>query len=114
MLNQLLGWMMYFGVVAGVIYVGWNEPLSNRFPSLSQSVNTPAPDTTHKAPPTMRDLPGAEASNWRPNGTSLDRAPYDIKKGKLKYYSDYDHYETGTPTEAGQLPGKLHSGPSTP
>ena len=51
MANQIGGWLLYFAVVAGVIFVGWNQPLHYRFltpqdiQQLEHPASTPAPVT---------------------------------------------------------------------
>jgi hypothetical protein len=110
--------MLYFGVVTGVLYTGWHEPLRYRFLSEQQlaqerGVKLHQP-TRGNAPPNMHELPGPQAASWRPAGTSLDRAPWDIKNGEVVFSPNYDHHNAGTPTEAAPAQNKLHSGPSTP
>jgi len=119
MLNQLLAWTAYLGVISGVVYTGWNEPLHYRFMSpqdlaTARGVQYQTGAPQGKAPPNMQSLPGAEASNWRPMGTALDRAPYEKKGGSIIYSENYDHFNTGTQTEAGQVKNRTHSGPAAP
>lgn len=119
MLNQLLAWTAYLGVVSGVVYTGWNEPLHYRFMAPQElaaargvQFETGAPQG--KAPPNMQALPGADSANWRPAGTALDRAPYEKIKGQIYYSDNYDHYNTGTATEADKVKNRTHVGPASP
>lgn len=119
MLNQLAVWAGYLSVVSGVLYTGWNEPLHYRFMPAEELAKArgqqlPTYSRQSKAPPNMRDLPASKSANWRPMGTALDRAPYDVQNGQVRFYSDYDHRKMGTVTETENVNGKLHTGPSQP
>ncbi len=117
MLNQLLAWSAYLALISGVVYTGWNEPLHYRFMSsedLASARGVQLQTARGKAPPNMQALPGAEASNWRPAGTALDRAPYEKKGGNIIYSENYDHFNTGTQSEASQVKNRTHSGPAAP
>ena len=116
MFNQLLAWMLYLGVVFGVLWTGWNEPLRYRFLSPEELAQERGLTQSRRssAPPNMRDLPASAAASWRPAGTSLDRAAYDVKNGTISYSKTYDPRQVGTPTEADSVNNKTHVGPTTP
>ena len=64
MAARIGGWLVYFAVVAAVIFIGWRQPLSYRFKSAAEinAVQHPAP-----SPP-----PPPKPSTWAPARTSLD------------------------------------------
>jgi len=117
MFNQFLAWMVYLGVVFGILWIGWNEPLRYRFLSpeeLAQERGLTQGPQRGSAPPNMRDLPAAASASWRPAGTSLDRAAYDVKNGSITYSANYDPRHVGTPTETDSVNNKTHVGPAAP
>jgi hypothetical protein len=118
MLNQLLGWTVYLGVVSGIVYTGWNEPLHYRFMTsqeLAAAKGVQLQDAQQsQAPPNMQSLPAPAAATWRPMGTVLERAPYEKKGGQIIYSNNYDHYTTGTGTENPEVKNRTHLGPASP
>ncbi len=66
MAAKIGGWLLYFAIVAGLIFVGWRQPLNYRFKSAAQIYAiehpaTPPPVVVVKKPAT-----------WTPARTSLD------------------------------------------
>ena len=90
-MGKLLVYLVAFGAV---LFLGWDEPLRYRFMSTKEIAadkqeNEPAESSS--AIRTMR--------NWQPMGTSLDRAPYEIKDGVVKYSKNFDPRKTGSASE---------------
>jgi len=86
--------LVYFAVCGAVIFLGWNEPLSYRFKSAKEireleEAQQPVPSPT------------TSMSDWIPGGTSLDRAPYEVTKGHVRYSKNYDPKKMGTGSETG-------------
>ena len=94
MVADLFKIVVYCAVMAGVIYVGWDEPLRHRFmsPTAIASERRLAQQAEEAANP-------SQFPAWRPMGTALDRAPYEVQKGVVKYSKNFDPRKTGSPTE---------------
>ena len=107
MLNQIIGWTVYCGVIAGILFAGWNEPLRFRFLSSAELAQERNPNSKVAAPT-------QPVTSWRPAGSTLDRAPYDVKHGQINFSQNYDPRKAGTVTEAPGVVGKTHTGPSAP
>lgn len=100
-LQKVIHFCVFLGISAGVLFVGWDEPLSYRFMSDQQiaEVEKPAEVTPPVVePPPIQSL--QRMSEWQSSGTSLDRAPFDTKNGRISYSENYDHKELGSPTES--------------
>jgi hypothetical protein len=82
--------LVFLGICAAIIFIGWREPLRYRFMSPDEIAEVEG--DRHPAP-----RPWQPASN--PSGTALDRAPYEVKGGKLRYSEQYDSREMGSRTE---------------
>ena len=82
--------LVFLALCAAIIVIGWHEPLHYRFMSPEQIAEI----EVSKEPP-----PKPWQSVARPGGTALDRAPYEVQKGKLKYSESYDPRKLGAPTE---------------
>jgi hypothetical protein len=82
--------LVFLGICGAIIFVGWNEPLRYRFMSSEAIVEQETPPE----PPRTQWLPVA-----RPTGTALDRAPYEIREGKVRYSRSFDSKQMGAPTE---------------
>lgn len=93
MFESLLRVLILMTVVLAVVFCGWNEPLRYRFLSREQiaaEAQAARPATTY-----ARESP----SQWRPGGTSLDRAPYEVYRGVVYYSDKFDPKRVGSPTE---------------
>src|SRR3954470_1164537 len=90
LLGKVLHALVFIGICAAIVVIGWNEPLRYRFMSPAEIAEVEA----SLAPPPRTWQP---ASN--PKGTALDRAPYEVKEGKLKYSNKFDPKNMGAPTE---------------
>ena len=89
---EIRGWLLYLLILAGIVYAGWNEPIRYRFIGRAKIAEEEA--ALFPAPVAQ------EKPEWRPFGTSLDRAPYQVRDGKLKYSKGYDRKELGVSTES--------------
>lgn len=104
-------WFGYFAIVAGILFVGWNEPIRYRFMSqkeisleespivvptpivrerlVARNVEVPVPVPETAPSPTPHWM-------WDPNRkTQLDRPPYNQNYGSGYYY--YNRYATPRP-----------------
>ena len=99
MRDNLLKWFVYLLITAGMLKMGWVEPLSYRFMSVEEIA---AKERNLLPPPTPK--PGSQMGQWRPNGTSLDRGPYQRVDGIVVYTDRFDPKKTGTATESGVRP----------
>jgi hypothetical protein len=85
--------LVFFAACGAVVFLGWNEPLSYRFKSAQQIrelEQVPEPVSSRLS-----------MDGWVPGGTSLDRAPYEVTRGKVKYSTNYDPKKMGTGSETG-------------
>ena len=86
--------LVFLGICTAIIIIGWNEPLRYRFMSPSQIAEVEG------------DREEPERQEWRSTsslkGTALDRAPYVVGKGKVKYTKGFDPRELGSPSETNQ------------
>ena len=76
MAARIGGWLVYLAIVAGLIFVGWHEPLSYRFKSRAEIYAIEHPATPTPAPKLATPKPGAwmtEANRTTP----LDGGPRD-------------------------------------
>lgn len=67
------GWLLYFAILAGLIFAGWNEPLRYRFLSRAEIQNIehpPPPVTPPPPPPPITPKPGAWMNE--PSRSKLD------------------------------------------
>ncbi len=73
MLDSAFKWLVYLAAVAGVLYLGWNEPLRYRFMSRAEIDEIEHPKVEVEATPTPVPVkPGKWM--WESNsGTGLDR-----------------------------------------
>lgn len=99
-LETLIGTLVVLLIAAGIVWLGWNEPLSYRFMSQEEITRR---ELELNPPPTPRSIPGT--AEWNPNGTALDRAPWRrTRSGDVRYSREFDGREVGVPTESGKRP----------
>ena len=80
MAARIGGWVLYFALVAGLIFIGWHEPLRYRFLSRADiyAIEHPAPPSTPTpAPKPVTPKPGAWMNE--PTRTALDGSGNDGK-----------------------------------
>jgi hypothetical protein len=77
-----------------VVLAGWNEPLRYVFMKPEEII------TEEQAMLAQNTDSNASPGEWRPGGTSLDRAPYRRIDGELRYSKDFDYSQLGTYTES--------------
>ena len=82
--------LAFLAICAWIVYVGWYEPLRYRFLGAEEI----AAEARAAAP--MEET----SSEWKPQGTALDRAPYRIRRGEVSYTRNLDPRRVGTATEA--------------
>ena len=83
MAGRIGGWLVYFAVVAGLIFIGWNEPLHYRFLSRAEINAIEHPVTPPPAPKPITPKPGAwmtEASRT----TKLDGGARDNQRSMYR------------------------------
>jgi hypothetical protein len=91
MIESLLRVLILMAVVVAVVFSGWNEPLRYRFLS---------PDQIAAEEQAIRPFLARESPHqWRPAGTSLDRAPYEVQRGVVYYSDKFDPKRMGSSTE---------------
>lgn len=94
--------LVHFGIfiiLAAVIFVsGWNEPLRYLF----MKPNEVMAEESALFPKEPARRP---ASGWKPDGTSLDRAPYRTNSDGLEYTNNFDSRSMGTRTETDRRSG---------
>ncbi len=83
--------LVFLAICMAIIIIGWNEPLRYRFMSPGQLAEVEG-DREEPARQEWRSTSSAK-------GTALDRAPYEVKSGKLKYSENFDSRKMGAPTE---------------
>lgn len=84
--------LVYLLLLGGVLFAGWKDPLEYHFMS--------AKDVEAARLASMPQEPEVvEVRQWRPEGTSLDRAPYVVKRGEVKYSKQFDPKGVGPSTE---------------
>lgn len=84
--------LVYLLLLGGVLFAGWKDPLQYHFMS--------AKDVAAARLASMPEEPEVvEMRQWSPQGTSLDRAPYEVKRGTVKYSKNFDPKRAGTSTE---------------
>ena len=79
MLARMGGWLLYFVIVAAILFVGWNEPLRYRFLSRAAiyAIEHPEPPPTPPpAPKPVTPVPGAWMTDPK-RTTQLDGGPRD-------------------------------------
>jgi hypothetical protein len=106
-LETFIGTFVVCLIAGGIVWLGWNEPLSYRF--MSQEDIAERELTLHPPPPRR-----ATMQEWSAQGTALDRAPYTRGKlGKIRYSDHYgfDNREVGIPTESGSRSKTLNPQP---
>ena len=69
---KLVHAIVFLAICSAIIFIGWREPLRNRFMSADEIT------TEHQPPVTPVEVKPVE--KWRPLGTSLDRAPAKEKR----------------------------------
>ena len=77
MLARIGGWVAYFAVVAGLIYIGWNQPLRYRFLSQAEIIQIEHPAAASRPP---NRTPQPQVGDWiaKPKrDTKLDREAPD-------------------------------------
>jgi hypothetical protein len=100
----LVNAVVFLGLAAAIIALGWKEPLSYRFMSereIAAARATPPPPT-----------PRPSAMEWhaKSRGTALDRAPYERHSGKVYYNKEnIDQNELGSATETRSRKGLRNS-----
>ena len=94
-LEKILHTLAFLAVCAGIVFVGWHEPLRYRFMS-SQQI---ADEVAESQPPPPAPPVRVGSDGWHPGGTALDRSPYEVTQGKVKYSTDFDPRKMGAPTE---------------
>jgi hypothetical protein len=101
--EKLIHGVVFLAICAGVIFVGWHEPLSYRFMSPRSIAELEGPVVDQAALERQK-----HPQNWNPGGTSLDRAPWE-KKGNTVYYhrDSIDSRELGLPTESDRRGGDI-------
>ncbi len=79
MAGKVVGWLIYFAVLAIVTFVGWREPLRYRFLSRAEihAIEHPAPPPSPTTPPPPK--PG-EWMNDPKRPTKLDDGPRDNQR----------------------------------
>ena len=105
-LETVIGTAVVFLVAAGVVWLGWNEPLSYRFMSQQEIAER---EMALNPIATPRALPGT--ADWNPQGTSLDRAPYSrTRTGTVRYnQKEFDSREMGISSETGKRANTTNS-----
>jgi hypothetical protein len=91
-MGKLLVYLVAFGAL---LFFGWDEPLRYRFMSAKEIAADKGEDDQHAHSSTTV----ASMRSWQPAGTSLDRAPYEVKNGIVKYSKNFDPRQAGSPTE---------------
>ena len=82
MLARMGGWLLYFVIVAAILFVGWNEPLRYRFLSRAAiyAIEHPAPPPTPPpVPKVATPVPGAWMTE-NARTTKLDGGPRDNQR----------------------------------
>lgn len=79
MAARIGGWMLYFAIVAALIYVGWHEPLNYRFKSRAEIYAIEHPATPTPAPKPVTPKPGAWMTETA-RTTKLDGGPRDNQR----------------------------------
>ncbi|MGB8169987.1 MAG: hypothetical protein WCF18_20960 [Chthoniobacteraceae bacterium] len=93
LLEKTIHALAFLGVCAAIIFIGWHEPLRYRFMSPAEIVE-------------LEGDPEPVRQNWQSTsslkGTALDRAPYEVREGKVRYSKGFDPRQMGAPTETDQ------------
>ena len=79
MAAKIGGWLLYFAIVAALIFVGWHEPLRYRFLSRATINEIEHPATPPPAPKPVTPKPGAWMSD--PTRTKLDGGAGNNSRG---------------------------------
>lgn len=90
-LGKVIHAIAFIAVCWVIITLGWKQPLSYRFMSPREIAE--AEGRTEDAASVQEPI------QYRPGGTALDRAPWTIEKGRVKYSSKFDPKQSGVPTE---------------
>jgi hypothetical protein len=71
------GWLLYFAIVAALIFVGWNEPLRYRFLTRAEirNIEHPPPPVTPPPPPRPATPPPGAWMNDPAHKSPLNLAP---------------------------------------
>ncbi len=103
MFESLVRVLILGAVLAAVILAGWDEPLRYRALDRGQI----AQEEQALAP---KVEPRRTIENWQPAGTSLDRAPYRVRNGMVRYSRNFDPKQTGTGSETPWKPNTFRGG----
>ncbi|HYR58193.1 MAG TPA: hypothetical protein VEO95_06175 [Chthoniobacteraceae bacterium] len=96
--------IVFLGICAAIIGVGWHEPLRYRFMNTEQI----AREEVRLHPPPPPPPPRWDPGRWNLTGTSLDRAPWDMKSNQIEYHPEnLDSHKMGLPTEADRRGGTI-------
>ena len=79
MAARIGGWLLYFAILAALVFVGWNEPLRYRFLSRAAINEIEHPATPPPAPKPVTPKPGAWMSEAT-RTTKLDAGPRDNQR----------------------------------
>ena len=98
--EKLIHALVFMGICAAVVFIGWREPLKYRFLSAEKIAEI---ERSFVQP--ERGSPEWNAVNgparWNPGGSSLDRAPWEKKDGVVTYRpGSVDSRHLGLPTES--------------
>ena len=86
MAGRIGGWLVYFAVLAGLIFIGWNEPLHYRFLSradIDKIEHPPPPPTPVPIPKPATPKPGAWMSDPA-RTTRLDGGAHDGQRSMYR------------------------------
>ncbi len=93
LLETLIGTFVVGLIATGIVWLGWEEPLSYRF--MSREAIAERELVLHPPPP-----PPPAKGEWTSQGTALDRVPdYRDRMGRSRYNESYDHRPIGMPME---------------
>ena len=112
-LQKIVHALIFLGISAGIVVVGWNEPLSHRFKSKGALEEAARAETEREASEAAAQSAAADggtpssAVEWHAEhgGTALDRGPYVRgRTGRVFYTNEFDRKKLGTPTETDERP----------
>ena len=97
--------VVFLALCASVIVIGWNEPLSHRF--ISEQEIAERDNTGPVEPSATPRLVPPNPTTWKSqlSGTSLDRRPYSVVNGRVRYSTSVDPNRLGTGSESDRRNG---------